>query len=576
MDEQQLPPNTLFPSPFSHVLHTNYFPSKQEAQMMDSLLQEPQQRLDDLNAHITRLEETLERVRGERDTLRTHIEDHRALLSPFRRFPEDVLREIFAWCLNPYPIRSAAHAPLLLTTICRYWREIALTTPRLWSSIHIFIPQFRNVQRFEELISQRIAGVDRWLRHSGDMPLTLSIAFDLAMPTFTYDIAQAMLRTGQLVMDTFFRYRTQWKDVTLHGVLPAFLASATGLKLNEMPRLTTLSITGSVAPGIQTKYDDTSLDSLIQASPSLQKFHFTFESHDVLTLPLRWEQMTEISLRSRRGSVGAQSGLTALSHMSQNLRKCCLWILSTAMEADKQIHLPSLQSLEIFFQDTRSAGNVVQVGHFETIKAFLGALTCPSLEHLLVDGEAAVTESPFVPFLEQSGFNLKSFSTCLPLNGEALVDCLRMMSGLTTLNLRRGVFWGTQQDTQAAIRAMTPFECDNPIDMLCPALEDLTFMDMHPIDAEIVMDLLSRRARGFKYVKAIFNNAPKTGVEEWQGYRSRLNDLRRGGLSVVWRFSKPKDAFDRPVNDSPNSGHPLVMVSMNDPGHPEYRQMEAY
>ncbi|KAF8975690.1 hypothetical protein BDQ17DRAFT_243512 [Cyathus striatus] len=35
---------------------------------------------------------------------------------------------------------SAMEAPMLLTRICSSWRRIALSTPRIWSAIHIVLP----------------------------------------------------------------------------------------------------------------------------------------------------------------------------------------------------------------------------------------------------------------------------------------------------------------------------------------------------------------------------------------------------------------------------------------------------
>jgi len=42
-------------------------------------------------------------------------------------------------------------APLVLTHVCRYWRNLALSTPSLWSSIFIYLP---NTYQLEHTSSQ--------------------------------------------------------------------------------------------------------------------------------------------------------------------------------------------------------------------------------------------------------------------------------------------------------------------------------------------------------------------------------------------------------------------------------------
>ncbi|KAJ6482722.1 hypothetical protein C8R45DRAFT_762502, partial [Mycena sanguinolenta] len=56
------------------------------------------------------------------------------VIYPVLTLPFDITSYIFVHCLpahgrvTPSPFR----APLLLTQVCRYWREVALTTCRLW------------------------------------------------------------------------------------------------------------------------------------------------------------------------------------------------------------------------------------------------------------------------------------------------------------------------------------------------------------------------------------------------------------------------------------------------------------
>ncbi|KAH6910996.1 hypothetical protein BKA70DRAFT_50686 [Coprinopsis sp. MPI-PUGE-AT-0042] len=57
--------------------------------------------------------------------------------------PPDILRSIFSHCVPHYTIERSmqvSSAPLLLTQICRHWRDLAIKTPTLWSTIFLRIP----------------------------------------------------------------------------------------------------------------------------------------------------------------------------------------------------------------------------------------------------------------------------------------------------------------------------------------------------------------------------------------------------------------------------------------------------
>ncbi|TEB39435.1 hypothetical protein FA13DRAFT_1807919 [Coprinellus micaceus] len=89
-----------------------------------------------------------------------------SLVSIHRSLPEDILREVFVQCL---PIThnstfSPRDAPVLLTHVCRRWRNVALSTPSLWCSLHV---PLRLSQDFHSAM-----GV--WLGHAGALPLSLS------------------------------------------------------------------------------------------------------------------------------------------------------------------------------------------------------------------------------------------------------------------------------------------------------------------------------------------------------------------------------------------------------------------
>ncbi|KAF9073398.1 hypothetical protein BDP27DRAFT_1417216 [Rhodocollybia butyracea] len=115
-------------SPFASVIGTNHVPSSTELYQLKDLLVEPQHELRNIQSLIDGL-------LFEKSQVEAYIETHRALMSPIRRIPLEMLVEIFMRCLpsetHPFAIRDMKQAPLLLTTICRYWRRVAIDTSGL-------------------------------------------------------------------------------------------------------------------------------------------------------------------------------------------------------------------------------------------------------------------------------------------------------------------------------------------------------------------------------------------------------------------------------------------------------------
>ncbi|KAJ7158027.1 hypothetical protein C8R43DRAFT_854891, partial [Mycena crocata] len=125
-------------SPYLSILHTNAVPTDNECKEIRNLLQGPSKQAADLTEEISRVQTLLDGLTRRRDELTTFIDAHLALLSPARRLPEDIIRAIFIACLpsTHNAVVSPAASPLLLCQICSAWRDLALSTPQLWASLH--------------------------------------------------------------------------------------------------------------------------------------------------------------------------------------------------------------------------------------------------------------------------------------------------------------------------------------------------------------------------------------------------------------------------------------------------------
>lgn len=161
-------------SPYAHVLHTNHVPSDSELYEIKAFLSKPEFELDRLEAEVTRAQAILDGLVSKRDKLKHFVDAHKALISPVRRLPPEILQEIFVRCLSTTrnSVMHNSEPPMLLTEVCSDWRRIALATPALWSSLHLVLS---NTNSSEKSPPKQFAAAKAWLKRSGSFLLSVSL-----------------------------------------------------------------------------------------------------------------------------------------------------------------------------------------------------------------------------------------------------------------------------------------------------------------------------------------------------------------------------------------------------------------
>jgi hypothetical protein len=127
-------------TPVPEILNTNDPPSDAQLSRIQDYLPKQDSKIVLLNTKIAELQAALDKVTQKRDDLVESYQAHKALTSSLRRFPADILAEIFLYCCihdgpYSYPTPLVVEAPLLLCRICSRWRNIAVSTPALWCKI---------------------------------------------------------------------------------------------------------------------------------------------------------------------------------------------------------------------------------------------------------------------------------------------------------------------------------------------------------------------------------------------------------------------------------------------------------
>ncbi|KAJ7811561.1 hypothetical protein B0H14DRAFT_2378290, partial [Mycena olivaceomarginata] len=100
--------------------------------------------------------------------------------------PCNVIEEIFMSCLPTHQncVMNATEAHVLLGRVYSAWRTILLSTPRLWSKLHVvklkspwctYQMSEAQAQKLSEKVAQRMEATKMWLDRSGPCPLSISL-----------------------------------------------------------------------------------------------------------------------------------------------------------------------------------------------------------------------------------------------------------------------------------------------------------------------------------------------------------------------------------------------------------------
>lgn len=88
--------------------------------------------------------------------------------SPVDRLPAEVVSKCLLLTLGDrVPAFDSTEAPLLFLTVCHRWRDIALSTPRLWSRVLVLAEQIA-----PDDLEAALSAFDAWLSRSGTLPLS--------------------------------------------------------------------------------------------------------------------------------------------------------------------------------------------------------------------------------------------------------------------------------------------------------------------------------------------------------------------------------------------------------------------
>ncbi|KAF7364079.1 hypothetical protein MSAN_01066700 [Mycena sanguinolenta] len=373
-------------SPFVSRLGTNYCPTDEEVVEIEALLVDPTLRLKGLDDEIRKLQEAIDKLGEERSRVAAYVEGYKALISPVRRLPLDIIQELFVACLPTHRncVMSASEAPVLLGHICSSWRAISLSTPRLWSSLHVVEP-LRNLAdptsaSFEEKVARRLEITQMWLGRSGQCPLSISFQSG-SEGTSQIGIAAPSATSAQF-MNTLLSFAPRWQHI--HFTIPiSLLLNVMSHPDAEVPQLETVAFHNQGHhPTFTTGGPFNMLRGARISSLSIPGAIFRPES-----LPVQWSQLTTLTVGGPKWNVPLTMTSDALLRVISRcpeLRCCKLMVHDPNKEVPVQISQHRI--VELPFLHTLAIHCVARVA--PAVSDLLMRLSLPELRSFAIFGSA--------------------------------------------------------------------------------------------------------------------------------------------------------------------------------------------
>ncbi|KAJ6473232.1 hypothetical protein C8R45DRAFT_1012689 [Mycena sanguinolenta] len=269
-------------------------------------------------------------------------------LQPVLRLPYETTAEIFIHCLpdlqHAESIFNSSTSPLptalLLSQICKAWRGVATSTPKIWAIFRIDFEAWPK-NRARALGARRLA---HWVEMSGVSPLSVVLEWRDSCPT-TAVIYDPILALSSRWQNVDFRFPHQKRSI----INKHFLSSLQG----SLPNLETLQI----SDGPITAFE---------LAPSLRRVIVNDLIWKTIILP--WDQLTHFDAQSSYGMAALGVLHSAVSLVDCKFR----WVRQNFYgEITETTLLPCHPSLE-----------VLHLVGYDVCSSIIGLATLPSLVEL--------------------------------------------------------------------------------------------------------------------------------------------------------------------------------------------------
>ncbi|KAJ7633178.1 hypothetical protein FB45DRAFT_1058143 [Roridomyces roridus] len=170
--------------------------------MASSALAATRARIAQLDIEIQKLQRLMDPLLAEREQCTQTVADFR-IKYPVLTLPAEITSEIFLHFLPSYPRRPTIigpQSPSLLLQICRQWRDVALATPSLWSTVELYLDYAGYHAHKRDLFK-------KWLQRSGNCVLSIRLEYDM-------DDEERVAISGECV-EALLCHASRWQDLEI-------------------------------------------------------------------------------------------------------------------------------------------------------------------------------------------------------------------------------------------------------------------------------------------------------------------------------------------------------------------------
>ena len=351
-------------SPLRHLLKSNAAPSDSEVIAIRALITDAEASIEELHRRFPTRDHASQAIESR---LLITIEAHRALLSPIRYLPSEILQEIFLhYADDRGPNVTIRTMPWRLGHISHRWREIALSLPSLWDNMPKIYLCKPGIER------SHVRALIYLLRRSDTSP-TLKLNISCEGPGWNYRTA-GIIRTIMLHSERIEQLRVDVSDVTM-----PLLQGIKG-RLSNLRILRVLYCLR--APNID----------IFETAPALRQVAVKgIHTNGIDKVLLPWSQITHFEEELPGERVGklvspASNSLHSLTNLDIYRPQCLYHVSESALLSPyRPTTLPSLRTLRI----------VIYKCGYKDIDRFLESLTIPAVEIM----EICYMMVPLIPHL---------------------------------------------------------------------------------------------------------------------------------------------------------------------------------
>jgi F-box-like len=439
------------------TLGTHLVPDLDDAKDIRKVVEQAETDIAVLDQEIARIHEILAHIESRRQEMCRHAEEHRGILAPVRRCPDEILSEIFIHCIpaQNLHVRVTKRKPLLVDQICRRWREVALGTPALWSDVTVMHQERKNdagrqAEREAEMAQE-------WLRRAGvGRPISLKLSSSL------YSLPADFIG---VILPAIWSTSNRWQH--LHVQLSQ--RKANGLSSMIFNSLQSLTLDVSPSPGEP-------ICDVFETAPRLS--HVELIS-GVQWYPLPWVQLTDLSAR-----------LNSLDD--------CLTILSDCPNLVSCVFEGIMRGVD---PSSRFRQNLLRHSHLRNLKlethfnppVFFDCLATPELRTIhLVDKSNYVFYEAIVNFLLRSSCTIVKLIWDMDVCSIRGVDqVIRVMPELEELEVTRNC--GEEFARQFLLNQTLDTNTHKSL-CLCPRLHTIRLYSTTGFDIPVLLEFI--RSRG--------------------------------------------------------------------------------